>query len=324
DTSLASYAYRVDSASVRFSVRQQSESAFWFLRQNEVEFSFLSPDTLRTQNTPAFYSGYLVDGRDSSYYRRSSDWKYTYSILKKIDVSVTLDTFNIVMRDTLNLDTIVEVANCDTVSRVPLVLDMCDTLYPIVKRDFVVYYNRDSVNGADTTFDTLYNEWLEGSFSGTVWRARKIDSLNNTVFRDTIPSADANHYYATATINKLDKTDNIFVAADTLTTLRRFLGTYQYYAFKTPGSFPSNPYRLRDMTGNASEWCWDGYVEADRRYRVNDRVNTGITRVRKGGDCTSGSLGDAPLGHLENGNRTSLNPSVSDPGTGFRVVRRAP
>jgi formylglycine-generating enzyme required for sulfatase activity len=90
------------------------------------------------------------------------------------------------------------------------------------------------------------------------------------------------------------------------------------HPFTSPvGDYPANPWGLRDMHGNASEWCADWYAPA--YYRQSPAADpqgppTGDNRV-----CRGGSHALSPP-FARSGNRVPYPDWFAQPGTGFRVA----
>jgi len=87
------------------------------------------------------------------------------------------------------------------------------------------------------------------------------------------------------------------------------------------GSYPSNPFGLKDMSGNVFDWCNDWY--GSDYYASSPTTNpkgptSGSVRVGRGGNWTY----DAALGFCRSARRADAEPGYGSGGLGFRVVSR--
>ncbi|MBN2288167.1 MAG: SUMF1/EgtB/PvdO family nonheme iron enzyme [Candidatus Glassbacteria bacterium] len=85
------------------------------------------------------------------------------------------------------------------------------------------------------------------------------------------------------------------------------------------GSYAPNPFRLRDLAGNVSEWCYDYYDS--EYYSKSPELNPagpnfGAARVTRGGGWNNCDFS------LRSSNRTFQKPYYKISYIGFRVVRR--
>ncbi|MDR1618020.1 MAG: SUMF1/EgtB/PvdO family nonheme iron enzyme [Treponema sp.] len=82
------------------------------------------------------------------------------------------------------------------------------------------------------------------------------------------------------------------------------------------GSLAPNPWGLRDMHGNAGEWCQDWYGEYSSRSETNpEGPGTGSKKVYRGGSWKNAAA------DIRSSSRGSYNPSNSSETIGFRVCR---
>lgn len=101
------------------------------------------------------------------------------------------------------------------------------------------------------------------------------------------------------------------------------LGDYAWYAAnsgcrpRAAGMLEPNPWGLRDILGNAWEWCEDWYDAYPGAQRRNEFMGT-QRRVLRGGSCLSNTR------LLSSYGRSGDVPTASDPTTGFRVVAEQP
>ena len=87
------------------------------------------------------------------------------------------------------------------------------------------------------------------------------------------------------------------------------------------GTYPSNPFGLKDMSGNVFDWCNDWYDSDyyDRSPSSNPTgPNSGSLRVARGGNWYY----DAGLGFCRSARRADSDPGYGSGGLGFRVVSR--
>lgn len=92
----------------------------------------------------------------------------------------------------------------------------------------------------------------------------------------------------------------------------------KYHKYKDVGTKKPNPWGLYDMSGNASEWCWDRY-DKDYYKSVDMTDPAGpdkeyLFRVKRGG-----SILDAPV-DLASWKRWPISPAERSNSSGIRVV----
>ena len=81
---------------------------------------------------------------------------------------------------------------------------------------------------------------------------------------------------------------------------------------------PPNARGLYDVLGNVREWTWDRFAETLADATDPLGAVTGDYRVARGGSFADPAWGNRLAF------RSGYLPSGADPGTGFRLVRRAP
>ena len=85
------------------------------------------------------------------------------------------------------------------------------------------------------------------------------------------------------------------------------------------GSYPPNPYSMREMTGNVAEWCWDVFSSQRPNGRVDYDASIAVgglsMRVQRGGDFQ-----ETNTGLLQTNSRSGAFPATASPRVGFRCV----
>jgi formylglycine-generating enzyme required for sulfatase activity len=118
--------------------------------------------------------------------------------------------------------------------------------------------------------------------------------------------------------------NSIFVVVDTVQVFTRITGRYEWAGLRDVGSYPPNPYGVRDLCGNAFEWCWDASTGSEtdvRGARVDYRGKSSMVRMRRGGNYLSPDRYQKSDGRDE---ACAVSPLSVTGFTGFRTVRRAP
>lgn len=84
----------------------------------------------------------------------------------------------------------------------------------------------------------------------------------------------------------------------------------------TTGSKLYNPWNVKDVHGNVSEWCWDWYDDYPDYYLYDYQgAASGTSRVIRGGSWGSNAR------YCRSANRSSATPITRSYYTGFRLVR---
>jgi len=330
DLTKANYGNIIDTTVIDFSKKIVRSDSFYIV---------LKPDSVRvhyTRYTASAWTPFDTTIRydsvsrqydvDSTAFKDKIVYNYSLKLALRNDSSVVLDTLYYRMR---NVSTIY----FDTTNRESsyVFIDPPDTIPVTDTTKFVrmYFFRQADISGSDTTFhiDTVRHWYVK---EGTTTRLNYIDSVHliniyRTASNFNSLAGDTSIKTVNRCIDSIDTGNNLLVFVDSSKTVIYLNdnGTYTWYGFKAPDAYPASPYRLRNMTGNASEWCHDAASQEQRGFRINFRLDAGAIRVRKGGDHTLGDSFTGSMYYLKNGSRTGLNPNTADLNTGFRTVRRA-
>jgi formylglycine-generating enzyme required for sulfatase activity len=285
DSTRANYLGKTDSAAANFNVHRTYDSVWLRLTPGAVYFDHITRSGATVSDTESYTSKNLENGA----------FVYSYSLIQYLDTVVLLDTNYIdtfVARDSVYLEPDPIFPNDPTQA---VVHNFSDTL-------LVSYKMQDTV----IIYDTLMNRWERFTpLGGQLVEKHLFNEINDI---DSVA------------LNKIFDTDSIFVFVDTTQDTTLLTGSYQWFGFKSAASYAPSPYRLYDMAGNASEWCWEADNPTRPVFRVDEHgPDQGTARMRRGGDYTSEDY------FLQSGGRNpAINPSVVTGKIGFRTVRRAP
>lgn len=294
---------------------------------------------LRPKNV-LFYKNSIADSHTVTYNRSSEadDQAFTQTGAKIYRYAFAFDS---------TADTVIEAHTIDTNTR-----DSIKGKEYSREIDGTTYYFQDwyytekifsHLNSDPTVRDTIVNTWRLDAASGSQVPQGKI-SYSDTLNRKIYILADTQNSGRLVVKTTRKIRDSILVDKSTIIkgnippykyfptysfsvvtkTVSRILGDYRLLALDSVGRYPSSPFHLNNMCGNAAEWCQDKFLDIRRGFRVDYRSpgNEG-QRVRRGGDVTNDGSGATTSAFLQSSARSNFSPAGRTEGLGFRTVRKA-
>ena len=266
----------------------------------------------------------------TSYDTLFKKWTSQYSLVPD---TIWIDTIIGSQNDT---DTVRNAIKRITYKRDSIYVSLLDTAHYKISLTQVIFFD-----SAITSLDTLFKEWISryrapANTFDTIWadtvpgNLDDIKVINNRDIKLGIQQAtnDSIVLFRSKTVNVFDLSDpadTVFVVADTVITRYQMKGSYSWYGLKDVGSYPANPFWMRDLAGNAAEWCWDAFFSGKEGYRVDYVTSANMgNRIVRGGDYSDdGTNTNTGPYMLMSGYSTNTNPAQFRNFTGLRTVRKA-